>query len=218
MSLNQSIYVFFCGDVMTGRGIDQILPYPGNPVLYESYVRDARDYVATAEAVNGSIPRPVDFAYIWGDALEELDRAGTDLRIVNLETSITVNEEAWLNKPVHYRMNPANVGCITAARIDCCSLANNHTLDWGYQGLAETTATLDKAGVARAGAGRNRAEAASPAILDVLDKGHVLVFGLGSITSGIPWSWCATEDRPGINLLADLSEMQRDGSLARCGD
>src|SRR5262249_9486358 len=43
-----------------------------------------------------------------------------------------------------------------------CSLANNHTLDWGYQGLAETTATLDKAGVARAGAGRNRAEAASP--------------------------------------------------------
>jgi poly-gamma-glutamate capsule biosynthesis protein CapA/YwtB (metallophosphatase superfamily) len=56
MSLNQSIYVFFCGDVMTGRGIDQILPYPGNPVLYESYVRDARDYVAIAEAVNGPIP------------------------------------------------------------------------------------------------------------------------------------------------------------------
>jgi poly-gamma-glutamate capsule biosynthesis protein CapA/YwtB (metallophosphatase superfamily) len=206
MSLNQPICIFFCGDVMTGRGIDQILPYPGNPVLYESYVRDAREYVAIAEAVNGPIPRPVDFAYIWGDALEELDSAGTDLRIVNLETSITVNEEAWLNKPVHYRMNPANVGCITAARIDCCSLANNHTLDWGYQGLAETMATLDKAGVARTGAGRNRAEAASPAILDVLDKGHVLVFGLGSITSGIPWSWGATEDRPGINLLADLSE------------
>src|SRR6478672_12806692 len=131
MSLNQAICVFFCGDVMTGRGIDQILPYPGNPVLYESYVRDAREYVAIAEAVNGPIPRPVDFAYIWGDALEELDRAGTDLRIVNLETSITVNEEGWLNKPVHYRMNPANVGCITAARIDCCSLANNHMLDWG---------------------------------------------------------------------------------------
>ena len=206
MSLNQPICIFFCGDVMTGRGIDQILPYPGNPVLYESYARDAREYVALAEAANGPILRPVDFAYVWGDALEELDRAGTDLRIINLETSITVSEDAWPKKPVHYRMNPANFGCITAARIDCCSLANNHTLDWGYQGLAETMATLDKAGVARAGAGRNREEAASPAILDAVDKGQVLVLGLGSTTSGIPPSWAATEDRPGIYLLDDLSE------------
>jgi len=206
MSLNQPIRVFFSGDVMTGRGIDQILPYPGNPVLYESYVRDARKYVALAEAVNCQIPRPVDFAYIWGDALDELDRAGTDLRIINLETSITVSEEAWPNKPVHYRMNPANVGCIKAARIDCCSLANNHTLDWGYRGLAETMATLDKAGIARAGAGRNRAEAGSPAVLDALDKGHVLVLGLGSSTSGIPPAWAATEDRPGVYMLDDLSE------------
>ena len=206
MSLNQPICIFFCGDVMTGRGVDQILPYPGNSVLYESYVRDAREYVALAEAANGPIPRPVDFAYVWGDALEELDRAGTDLRIINLETSITVSEDAWPNKPVHYRMNPANVGCITAARIDCCSLANNHTLDWGYEGLAETMDALDKAGVTRAGAGTNRAEAASPAILDALDKGQVVVLGIGSTTSGIPPSWTATEDRPGIYLLDDLSE------------
>ena len=206
MSLNQPICIFFCGDVMTGRGIDQILPYPGNAVLYESYVRDAREYVALAEAANGPIPRPVDSAYVWGEALEELDRAGTDLRIINLETSITVSEDAWPNKPVHYRMNPANVGCITAARIDCCSLANNHTLDWGYEGLAETMDALDKAGVTRAGAGTNRAEAASPAILDALDKGQVVVLGIGSTTSGIPPSWTATEDRPGIYLLDDLSE------------
>ena len=206
MSLNQPICIFFCGDVMLGRGIDQILPCPGNTVLYESYVRDAREYVALAEAANGPIPRPVDFAYVWGDALEELDTAGTDLRIINLETSITVSEDAWPNKPVHYRMNPANVGCITAARIDCCSLANNHTLDWGYEGLAETMDALDKAGVTRAGAGTNRAEAASPAILDALDKGQVVVLGIGSTTSGIPPSWTATEDRPGIYLLDDLSE------------
>jgi len=206
MSLNQPICIFFCGDVMLGRGIDQILPCPGNAVLYESYVRDAREYVALAEAANGPIPRPVDSAYVWGEALEELDRAGTDLRIINLETSITVSEDAWPNKPVHYRMNPANVGCITAARIDCCSLANNHTLDWGYEGLAETMDALDKAGVTRAGAGTNRAEAASPAILDALDKGQVVVLGIGSTTSGIPPSWTATEDRPGIYLLDDLSE------------
>src|SRR5690349_748251 len=31
----QSIGMFLCGDVMTGRGIDQVLAYPGNPALYE---------------------------------------------------------------------------------------------------------------------------------------------------------------------------------------
>ncbi|HEY5565885.1 MAG TPA: poly-gamma-glutamate biosynthesis protein, partial [Gammaproteobacteria bacterium] len=44
---------------MTGRGIDQVLKRPSDPVLHESYVRDAREYVALAERVNGPIARPV---------------------------------------------------------------------------------------------------------------------------------------------------------------
>jgi poly-gamma-glutamate synthesis protein (capsule biosynthesis protein) len=103
-------------------------------------------------------------------------------------------------------MHPGNIGCLTAARIDCCCLANNHVLDWGYRGLAETLQTLDRAGVAYAGAGRNAAEAASPVMLDLADKGRVLVFAFGSPTSGIPLEWGATKDRPGVNLLDDLSE------------
>src|SRR5262245_54374600 len=85
----ESIRMFFCGDVMTGRGIDQVLPHPGNPVLYESYIRDARDYVQIAEIAHGPIPRPAPLDYIWGDALEELEQAGTDVRIINLETAVT---------------------------------------------------------------------------------------------------------------------------------
>jgi poly-gamma-glutamate synthesis protein (capsule biosynthesis protein) len=200
------IGVFVCGDVMTGRGLDQALPHPGNPVLYEPHVRDARDYVRLAERVSGPIPRPVDFAYLWGDALGELERAGTDARLINLETSITSSEDAWPGKRIHYRMQPQNIGCLTAARIDCCCLANNHVLDWGYAGLTETLRTLDRAGIARAGAGEDAAEAAAPAALDVPGKGRVLVFSLGSTTSGIPREWAATRDRPGVNLLEDLSE------------
>jgi poly-gamma-glutamate synthesis protein (capsule biosynthesis protein) len=202
----ESICLFVCGDVMTGRGIDQVLPHPGNPVLYEPYVRDAREYVRLAESVSGPIPRPVDFAYIWGDALGELERAGTDVRIVNLETSITASEDAWPGKGIHYRMHPRNVGCLTAAGIHCCVLANNHVLDWGYAGLRETLRTLDGAGIARAGAGEHLAEAAAPAVLDVSRKGRVLIFSLGSTTSGIPPEWGAAHDRPGVNLLPDLSE------------
>jgi poly-gamma-glutamate synthesis protein (capsule biosynthesis protein) len=198
--------MFLCGDVMTGRGIDQVLPYPVQPFLYESYVQDAREYVQLAEAANGPIARPVDFAYIWGDALEELHRFGTDARIVNLETSITSNEEPWPDKGINYRMSPRNVASITAARIDCCCLANNHLLDWGYPGLIETLETLNAAHVSHAGAGRNAAAAAAPAVLDLADKGRVLVFAFGSTTSGIPWEWCATENRPGLNVLRNLSE------------
>ena len=200
------ICMFVCGDVMTGRGIDQVLPHPGNPALYESSLRDARQYVWLAESVNGPIPRPVDFAYLWGDALGELQRAGTDARIINLETSITSSENAWPGKGIHYRMHPRNIGCLMAARIECCCLANNHVLDWGYTGLMETLQTLDRAGIAHAGAGEDAAEAAAPAALDVPGKGRGLVFSLGSTTSGIPREWGATRDRPGVNLLEDLSE------------
>ena len=76
--------VFLCGDVMLERGIDQILPHPGSPVLHEPLVRDSRHYVQLAERVNGPILRLADFMYVWGDALEELQRAETDVRIVNL--------------------------------------------------------------------------------------------------------------------------------------
>jgi poly-gamma-glutamate capsule biosynthesis protein CapA/YwtB (metallophosphatase superfamily) len=202
----EPIGVFLCGDVMTGRGIDQALPHPSDPVLYEQYVRDAREYVRLAEIAGGQIPRPVEFEYIWGDALEELQGVGTDVRVINLETSITRSEDPWPGKGIQYRMHPRNIGCITAARIDCCCLSNNHVLDWGYEGLAETLQTLDRAGVAHAGAGRTAAEAASPAVLDVADQGRVLVFSFGSTTSGIPWEWGATRHRPGVNLLEDLSE------------
>ncbi|HEX5084032.1 MAG TPA: CapA family protein [Blastocatellia bacterium] len=198
------IRIFLCGDVMTGRGIDQILPHPGDPALYESYVSDARDYVRLAEAAHGPIPWPVDFSYIWGDALEEME--GTDVRIINLETAVTESRDYWPYKPVLYRMRPRNIGCLRAAHISCCSLANNHLLDWGIEGLQETLRTLDAAGIAHAGAGRCAAEASSPAAVDAAGKGRALVFSFGSPTSGVPREWAATVDRPGVNLLEDLSE------------
>ncbi len=209
--------LFLCGDMMTGRGIDQVLAHPSNPRIHESYVRSAGMYVELAERVNGPIPRPVEFPYIWGDALEELARARPDARIVNLETSVTRSEEYWPGKGINYRMHPDNVPCISAARIDCCVLANNHVLDYGYSGLRETLEALEHAGLGKAGAGRNLAEARAPAVVEVPGKGRVLVFAFGSESSGIPPEWAATEDRPGVHLLEDLSDQRVDriGDLIR---
>jgi len=205
--------LFLCGDVMTGRGIDQILPHPSDPQLYEPYVRSALGYVRLAEEVNGPIPRPVDFSYIWGDAIEEWKRAAPDLRIINLETSVTTSA-APAEKGIHYRMHPKNVPCLTAAQIDCCVLANNHVLDWSQAGLLETFATLHQEGLQTAGAGRSLASATAPAALQAADKGKVQVFAFGLSSSGIPPGWAAAEDKPGVNLLPDLSEETADRAAA----
>lgn len=198
--------LFLCGDVMTGRGIDQAMPHPLNPVLYEPYVRNARDYVDLAEAAHGPIPRPVNLDYIWGEALQELKQSAVDLRIVNLETAITSAETHWPDKQIHYRMHPQNIGCLSVAEIDACALANNHILDWGYDGLSETLRTLDAAHIFYAGAGNNASEAAAPAVLNAPSKGRVLFFSFGSTTSGVFEEWRASETSPGVNLLDDLSE------------
>ena len=195
---------------MTGRGIDQVLPRPGDPRLHEPSVRSAEVYVQLAEQANGPIPRPVDFAYIWGDALAELALRRPAARIVNLETSVTRSDAAWSGKGIHYRMHPDNVPCLTAARIDCCVLANNHVLDWGHAGLTETLETLERAGVRTAGAGRSLAEARAPAVIEVPGEGRVIVFGFGTETSGILPSWAASTDRPGVDLLEDLSDQTVD--------
>jgi len=202
----QEITLFLCGDVMTGRGVDQILPHPGAPQIHEPYVKDARTYVELAEERNGLIPGPVAFSYIWGDAIDVLERVSPDVRIINLETSITSSDNYWKGKGINYRMNPANVPCLTAAGIDVSSLANNHVLDWGYNGLGETLRTLEKARITTAGAGSDLKSAAAPAVVAVPGKGRVIVLSCGLESSGIPSNWAAGENRPGVNLLTDLSE------------
>ncbi len=196
--------LFLCGDVMLGRGIDQILRHPSQPRLYESYAGSAMTYVQLAEEATGRIPRHVDPGYVWGDALAVLQDRKCAARIINLETAITRNSKPW-PKGINYRMHPDNIGCLTSARIDCCVLANNHVLDWGQAGLLETLATLRGAGIRVAGAGQQVTEAASPAILPLEQGGRVLVYGLASTTAGIPRDWAATTGRAGVNLLPDLS-------------
>ena len=201
---NQSITLFLCGDVMTGRGIDQILPHSVHPRLHEPYVRNARAYINLAEHHAGPIPAPVDHDYIWGDALAMLQNFKPVARIINLETAVTTSNDFWPDKSIHYRMHPANIACLEAAGIDCCVLANNHVLDWGYAGLEQTLQVLQSAGIKTAGAGSLK-QATEPAGLDI-PGGRILVFAYGHPSSGIPSEWHATAGQSGVNLITDFSD------------
>jgi poly-gamma-glutamate synthesis protein (capsule biosynthesis protein) len=199
------ITLFLAGDVMTGRGVDQILACPSAPELHESYVTDAREYVRLAEHVSGPLPRGVDSNYIWGDALPEWERMAPAARVVNLETSIT-RSDAHESKGINYRMHPDNTGCLPAARVDICILANNHVLDYGTQGLVETLQTLERVDIRSVGAGRNRDEAARAVVHALPGGGHLVVGACAHESSGVPDHWAALTDEPGVNLLPDLSD------------
>ncbi|MBW3664904.1 MAG: CapA family protein [Actinobacteria bacterium] len=206
---------------MLGRGINQILPHPGDPTLREGYLKDARGYIELAERINGPIPRPADPTWPWGEAIAELDAA--DVRVINLETSITRSDDFAPGKAVHYRMHPDNLAGLMVARPDVCVLANNHVLDFGRGGLAETLEVLGDAGLRTAGAGRDLDAARRPAVVPLEGDGRVLVFGIGMASSGIPASWAAGVEVSGVRLVGPSTRTAADviedvQQHARAGD
>ena len=129
----------------------------------------------------------------WGDVLPLLDSA--DLRIINLECAITEHKQPWSLTPkvFHFRADPVATEVLRAARVDACSLANNHTLDFEERGLLDTLRHLEEAGIPYAGVGRDAEEAARPALLE---GGVALV----AFTDNEP-PFAAGPDRPGTNYL-----------------
>lgn len=141
----RTVTLFPAGDVMTGRGIDQTLPQPG-------------------------------------DLRAELERMAPDARIVNLETAVTASGEPWPRKGIHYRMNPANVPCLTAAGLDCCVLANDHVMDWGRAGLAETLAALRAAGPQHPGVDVVHGHSSHHAQDIEIHRNRPVLYGCGDLT------------------------------------
>ncbi|MGC0207668.1 CapA family protein [Streptomyces levis] len=212
------VTLFLCGDVMLGRGVDQILAHPGDPALREAYVEDARRYVRLAESAHGPVPAPVEPSWPWGEALRVLDEAAPDVRIVNLETSVTRCDRFAPGKEIHYRMHPDNLPALAVARPDVTVLANNHVLDFGRPGLQETLDALAAAGLRTAGAGRNAEEAYAPAAVPLPGGRRLLVYALGARSSGIPPAWAATAHRPGVACLPVLSPAVAAAAVRPAGD
>jgi poly-gamma-glutamate capsule biosynthesis protein CapA/YwtB (metallophosphatase superfamily) len=136
----------------------------------------------------------------WGDVLPLLLSA--DLRIVNLECAITDHEQPWARTPkvFHFRADPSAVEVLRAARVNGCSLANNHTLDFEQRGLLDTLRHLKVADIRYAGAGHSRKEAAQPALLAARSADRTSRVALLAFTNNEP-PFAAGPDRPGTNYL-----------------
>jgi poly-gamma-glutamate synthesis protein (capsule biosynthesis protein) len=98
--------------------------------------------------------------------------AGADLVVANLEGPLTSRDRPAAKdtdgrRRWWYRALPESVSALAEAGIGLVSLANNHVLDFGAEGLAETLATLDAAGIAHCGAGPDLRAASAPATVTV---------------------------------------------------
>lgn len=157
----RSFTVSFVGDVMLGRVVDQLFPrHVKNDHDQDIAAHFVERYPSILGAENYSPSSP------WGTTLSLLQ--DSDLTLINLETSATTTSEPWPDKAFNYRMHPANLAPILhAAHIDYAGLANNHTLDFGTEGLVETAWTLRDAGVSFAGAGESTNQAYKPVILSL---------------------------------------------------
>ena len=90
--------------------------------------------------------------------------AGSDIRFGNLELPLTERGQR-ARKDYTFRAPPSVVDGLTAAGFNLLTLANNHTLDFGAEGLLDTLTALDRAGIPRTGAGKNVEEAHAPALV-----------------------------------------------------
>lgn len=197
-----SCIIFLCGDVMLGRGVDQIQKYKNDPDIYESYFKNAKQYVPLEMKSLTEKNQGVPESYVWGDLLTENLFQNSRLKIINLETSVTTSDTPMPGKEVLYKMHPSNIGVITSAKINYCHMANNHVMDWGLVGLIETIHTFKKLSNTRAGGiGLDLAEASAPTI-SYFNGSRILIFSYGDIDSGIPESWGATLTDPGLNLIS----------------
>ncbi len=197
------VAIALAGDVMIARGIDQIFRASVDPELREPAVQDARDYVRLAERASGPVPRDVDSAYIWGDLLPVLDALSPDATIVNVETSLTTSATFAPYKGIHYRAHPDHAAVLDAVPAPVCALANNHVLDFGLEGFAETLRTLRASGIPACGAGGNRAEAERPVVSPTRD---VVVLACCTGDCGVPPQWSADDERPGVYRIDRLDD------------
>jgi poly-gamma-glutamate synthesis protein (capsule biosynthesis protein) len=207
--LNLQMKVITCGDVMTGRGIDQLFHKSSNPEIHETFVKDARNYLTLCQ--NCTIkPNSQSSNYVWEKfSLNQQKKENkVNLVIGNLETSITESNDFWPGKGIHYRMHPLNTEILQKGGFDVFSLANNHVLDFGRKGLTDTITNLRKSNIGLVGAGENLDQAQSPFIKGCRATGSVtLVFGICHISAGVPKDWAATKSTSGVWLIQNSNEV-----------
>jgi poly-gamma-glutamate synthesis protein (capsule biosynthesis protein) len=124
-----------------------------------------------------------------------------DFTAVNLETAVTSGGVPQ-PKTYHFRTVPAAFTALRDGGVDLVTMANNHVLDYGQAGLADTLAAARAARFPYVGIGKDAAAAWAPYVTTV--KGmRIAVIGVSQVAE-LASSWVATPSRPGEANAIDL--------------
>ncbi|MGI9612788.1 MAG: CapA family protein [Acidimicrobiales bacterium] len=138
--------------------------------------------------------------------------ADADIAVANLETTITERGTPTA-KTYNFRAPPVAFDALRAAGIDVVSMANNHGLDFGIEGLEDSLASADEAGFPVVGIGRNAADAYAPWTAEVNGQRIAIIGATQVLDSSLMASWTAAEDQAG---LASAKEVDRlTGAVAQ---
>lgn len=119
-----------------------------------------------------------------------------DVMCLNNEFTYSLGGEPLPDKMYTFRANPDRVSILQEMGVDIVKLANNHVYDYGKQALLDTFDTLEGAGIAYVGAGRNLSEAMEPIYVEL--DGKTIAFVAASRAEKFKMTPQATEDSPGI--------------------
>jgi len=125
-----------------------------------------------------------------------------DFAAVNLETSVT-GRGTPQPKTFHFRTMPTAFTALRDGGVDLVTMANNHVLDYGQVGLADTLAAAKAARFPYVGIGADAAAAWAPYVTTINGM-KIAVIGVSQVAELAP-SWVATDTRPGEANAIDLS-------------
>jgi poly-gamma-glutamate synthesis protein (capsule biosynthesis protein) len=128
-----------------------------------------------------------------------------DLTMINLELPLTTADTP-AEKAITLRADPGIAPSLRESGVNVATVANNHALDYGPEGLSETIDVLESAGVIAVGGGADLEKAMRPALVSVAGL-RVAVFGLAST---LPPGYAAGPRRPGIAPVRALGRFRID--------
>ncbi len=124
--------------------------------------------------------------------------SAADLTMVNLETAVTEGGTPAPDKAYVFRAPATALEALDAAGVDVATIANNHGMDYGVDGLTDTLANGEASPVALVGAGRDAEEAYTPHVAEVNGQSVALFGATDVLDDHLMTEWTAGEGKPGL--------------------
>lgn len=127
--------------------------------------------------------------------------SAADVTVLNLEAAIT-ERGAPEPKKFHFRVPTTALDALAGAGVDVVSMANNHGVDYGSDGLDDTLASVAGSPVDVVGIGADAAQAYAPALVDARGT-DVAVLAATQVPDHTAAAWRADDDEPGVAVSFD---------------